>query len=143
MRNIQPHRFSTLIEPPNKTPTSKPFFLPIPHRTIPEPRGQDLDFICVAHRHVINSHWEKLLPLSTSLTPFRLKHLLLALRNDLVSSLKLSNWVLTHNPKFHTLAKHRLFKTTEKFLTQTLSSHPLRIVVVLLPSLQLFLPSRL
>ncbi|KRH44246.2 hypothetical protein GLYMA_08G199100v4 [Glycine max] len=134
MRNIQPHRFSTLIEPPNKTPTSKPFFLPIPHRTIPEPRGQDLDFICVAHRHVINSHWEKLLPLSTSLTPFRLKHLLLALQNDHVSSLKLSTWVLKHNPSshtldthsilLHTLSKHRQFKTTQKFLTQTLSSHP-------------------
>ncbi|KAG5000729.1 hypothetical protein JHK87_021801 [Glycine soja] len=134
MRNIQPHRFSTLIEPPNKTPTSKPFFLPIPHRTIPEPRAQDLDFICVAHRHVINSHWEKLLPLSTSLTPFRLKHLLLALQNDHVSSLKLSTWVLKHNPSshtldthsilLHTLSKHRQFKTTQKFLTQTLSSHP-------------------
>ncbi|KAL9304407.1 hypothetical protein ACSQ67_021670 [Phaseolus vulgaris] len=108
--------------------------LPIPHRTLPEPRGQDLDFITVAHSHVINSHWEKLHPLCPVLTPFRLKHLLLNLQNDHVLSLKLSQWLLHHHPSthtletlsflLHTLAKHRQFKTIQTILTKILSSNP-------------------
>ncbi|TKY64418.1 Pentatricopeptide repeat-containing protein mitochondrial [Spatholobus suberectus] len=137
MRSIGRRQFSTLVEPPHKTASTKPFVgptpLPIPHRTIPEARGQDLDFITVARSHVIHSRWDKLHPLSTSLTPFRLKHLLLALQNDPVLSLHLSTWVLHHTPSshtldsrailLHTLAKHRRFKTTQTLLAQILSSH--------------------
>ncbi|KAK7386182.1 hypothetical protein VNO78_26218 [Psophocarpus tetragonolobus] len=132
MRSIQACRFSTVVEATNKTLGRPP--IPIPHRTIPEAQGQDLDFITVALRHVINSHWDKLHPLSPFLTPFRLKHLLLTLQNDHVSSLKLSNWVLKHNSSshtldsfsilLHTLAKHCQFKSTQSILTQILSSHP-------------------
>ncbi|XP_047159292.1 pentatricopeptide repeat-containing protein At4g26680, mitochondrial isoform X2 [Vigna umbellata] len=134
MRNIEVRRFCTLItEATHRTPTTKPF-LPIPHRTLPEPRGQDLDFITVAHSHVVNSHWEKLHPLCPVLTPFRLKHLFLNLQNDHVLSLKLSQWLLQHHPSMHTLetlsfllhtlATHRQFKTIQTILTKILSSHP-------------------
>jgi hypothetical protein len=64
--------------------------IPIPHRTIHEPSGQDLDFINVAHSHLIHSDWNKLSSLSTGLTTLRVKHILLKIQKDHVLSLEFS-----------------------------------------------------
>ncbi|CAN1839562.1 Pentatricopeptide repeat-containing protein At4g26680, mitochondrial [Linum perenne] len=82
--------------------------LPIPHRSIPHPRGQDLDFVNVAHSHLIHSDWPKLTPLSPHLTPFRVKHVQLKIQRDYVLSLEFFNWVKTHNPAAHTLETHSI-----------------------------------
>lgn len=65
--------------------------LPIPHRTIPEPKGQDLDFVNVANSHLIHSDWAKLNSLSNGLTGFRVKHILLKIKQDYVLSLEFFN----------------------------------------------------
>ncbi|XP_004510327.1 uncharacterized protein [Cicer arietinum] len=101
-RIIRFHQFSTI----SIQTFPKKHYLPIPHQTIPQPKGQDLDFINVFHSNIIHSQWEKLNPLSNSLTPFRIKHILLKLQNDHVLSLKFFNWVNTHNPNSHTLQTH-------------------------------------
>ncbi|KAF5743770.1 hypothetical protein HS088_TW08G00357 [Tripterygium wilfordii] len=100
--------------------------IPVPHRTIPEPRGQDLDFVNVAHSHLIHSDWEKLNALSTHLTPFRVKHMLLKVQKDYVLSLEFFNWIKTQNPCsltldtysmiMHILTKYRKFKSAESIL---------------------------
>ncbi|KAJ1390941.1 Tetratricopeptide-like helical domain superfamily [Sesbania bispinosa] len=133
-RSIRLRQFSTLIESHLKKPSTRTFLrssLPIPHRTIPQPKEQDLDFVNVAHSHLIHSHWDKLKPLSTSLTPFRIKHILLKLNNNDVLSLEFFNWVHKHNPSYHTLETHsillhtltknRKFKTTQSILRRILT----------------------
>ncbi|KAJ4835048.1 hypothetical protein Tsubulata_012843 [Turnera subulata] len=111
--------------------------IPIPHRTIPEPRGQDLDFVNVAHSHLIHSDWDKLNPLSTHLTPFRVKHVLLKIQKDHVLSLEFFNWVETQNPNSHTLETHsiilhiltknRKFKPAESVLRCVLVSRSIEL----------------
>ncbi|XP_028797371.1 pentatricopeptide repeat-containing protein At4g26680, mitochondrial-like [Neltuma alba] len=94
MKKISFRQFSALIDPsagnrvsiessiPHKPNirVSSPF--PIPHRTIPEPKGQDLDFVNVAHSHLIHSDGAKLNLLSSGLTGFRVKHVLLKIQRD-------------------------------------------------------------
>ncbi|XP_022140267.1 pentatricopeptide repeat-containing protein At4g26680, mitochondrial isoform X2 [Momordica charantia] len=105
---------------------------PIPHRSIPEPRGQDLDVVNVVHSHLIHSDWTKLDCLSLGLTAFRVKHILLKIQKDYVISLEFFNWVATQNPSSHTLethciilhilAKHRKFKSAESILRSMIES---------------------
>ncbi|KAK8504184.1 hypothetical protein V6N13_062543 [Hibiscus sabdariffa] len=100
--------------------------IPIPLRTIAEPRGQDLDFVNVAHSHLIHSDWDKLNALSTHFTPFRVKHVLLKIQKDHVLSLDFFNWVKTQNPTslslethsmiLHILTKNHKFKSAESVL---------------------------
>lgn len=80
--------FSTLLNGAAKTPNYMRSWnpIPVPHRTIPEPRGQDLDFVNVAHSHLINSDWAKLNSMSTGLTPYRMKHIMLKIKKDHVLS---------------------------------------------------------
>ncbi|KAJ8748592.1 hypothetical protein K2173_007582 [Erythroxylum novogranatense] len=135
-------RFSTLIASDSKQSiSSNPKFplnlgrrnrnvIPIPHRTIPHLKGQDLDFVNVAYSHVIHSDWNKLHLLATHLTPCRVKHVLLKIRKDYVLSLEFFNWVKTLNPNFHTLESHsiilhiltknRKFKSAESILRSLL-----------------------
>ncbi|WJX92013.1 hypothetical protein P8452_73713 [Trifolium repens] len=138
-RNIRFHQFSTTPIPIQSHKKAQTFpkphslYLPIPHRTIPQPKGQDLDFINVFHSHLIHSQWEKLTPLSKTLTPFRIQHILLKLQNDDVLSLKFFNWVHTHNPNSHTLQTHsfllhiltknRNFKTAESIFSKIITTH--------------------
>lgn len=106
--------------------------IPIPHRSIPEPRGQDLDFVNVVHSHLIHSDWTKLDCLSLGLTAFRVKHILLKIQKDYVLSLEFFNWVATQNPSSHTLdthciilhilSKHRKFKSAESILRSMIES---------------------
>ncbi|XP_075643853.1 uncharacterized protein LOC142615054 [Castanea sativa] len=106
--------------------------VPIPHRTIPEPRGQDLDFINVAHSHLIHSDWSKLSSLSTGLTPLRVKHILLKIQKDHVLSLEFFKWagiqkpcshnLETHSIILHILTKNRKFKSAESILRKILVS---------------------
>ncbi|KAF2317289.1 hypothetical protein GH714_019397 [Hevea brasiliensis] len=134
--------FSTLADSVSIKPTSaKPQFhgnlirrnwnpIPIPNRTLPEPKGQDLDFINVAHSHLIHTDWDKLNSLSTNFTPFRVKHILLRIQKDHVLSLEFFNWVKTQNPNshtlethsmiLHTLTKNRKFKSAELILKSVL-----------------------
>ncbi|THG20603.1 hypothetical protein TEA_028582 [Camellia sinensis var. sinensis] len=131
-------RFSTLIDPRNQNPNSTQFTIsgkferrnrnsiPVPHRTIPEPLGQDLDYVNVAHSHLVHSDWVKLDRLSSSLTPLRVKHILLKIQKDHVLSLEFFNWVEAQNPSFltldshsiilHILTKNRKFKSAESIL---------------------------
>ncbi|KAL3840653.1 hypothetical protein ACJIZ3_025244 [Penstemon smallii] len=98
----------------------------LPHRTIVPPKGQDLDFINVAHSHLINSEWDKLNNLASSLTPFRIKHILLKTQKDYVISLEFYKWVELKNSEFntldvnciilHILTKNRKFKSAESIL---------------------------
>ncbi|KAL6140282.1 hypothetical protein ACLB2K_058582 [Fragaria x ananassa] len=104
--------------------------IPIPHRTIPEPKGQDLDFVNVVNSHLIHSDWAKLNSLANGLTAFRVKHVLLKVQKDYVVSLEFFNWVGTHKPTSHTLethsmilhilTKHRKFKSAESILRKIL-----------------------
>ncbi|XP_022985795.1 pentatricopeptide repeat-containing protein At4g26680, mitochondrial [Cucurbita maxima] len=144
MRVLRFRRFSTLLSSVARTSASvnpnldvtlrnrKWNPIPIPHRSIPEPRGQDLDFVNVVHSHLIHSDWTKLDCLSSGLTAFRVKHILLKSRKDYVLSLEFFNWVTTQNPSSHTLethciilhilAKHRKFKSAESILRSIIDS---------------------
>ncbi|KAJ4751277.1 Pentatricopeptide repeat-containing protein [Rhynchospora pubera] len=120
-------RLSTSSSP---STSSIPASLPVPHRTIPSPRGQDLDFITVFHSHLINSCWPQLLPLAPSLTPFRLLHLFLLLRPDPTLSLSFYNWAHLHHPSsislpalsvlLHTLSQSRRLKSAHSLLSSSL-----------------------
>ncbi|KAL1293043.1 hypothetical protein HN51_053618 [Arachis hypogaea] len=118
-------------KPSKRIPNNSSFFIPIPHQTIPQAKGQDLDFINVSHSHIIHSQWENLQPFSHPLTPFRVKHILLKLKNDAVLSLKFSNWVQNQNPSchslethailLHTLAKNRNFRAIQTLLKRIIA----------------------
>ncbi|CAM8992195.1 unnamed protein product [Rhodiola kirilowii] len=119
--------------------------LPIPNRTILEPKGQDLDFINVAHSHLLHSDWEKLESLSSGLTHFRVQHILLKIHKDYVLSLEFFNWVSTKNPNFlsldthsailHILTKHRKFKSAEAIIRRLLNSGNVDLLPKLFDSL--------
>ncbi|KAL6987020.1 hypothetical protein U1Q18_012779 [Sarracenia purpurea var. burkii] len=104
--------------------------IPLPHKTILEPRGQDLDYVNVAHSHLVHSDWAKLDRLASGLTPFRAKHILLKVQEDYVLSLEFFNWVEVQKPGFHTLAVHSIilhnltknckFKSAESILMKIL-----------------------
>ncbi|KAJ8444278.1 hypothetical protein Cgig2_029691 [Carnegiea gigantea] len=106
--------------------------LPIPHGTIPEPKGQDLDFVNVAYSHLMHSDWGKLEGLSSGLTPFRFKHVLLKIKKDYVLSYEFYKWAQLTQPTLHTLethsmivhilTRHRKFKSAESILKNILSS---------------------
>ncbi|XVF21142.1 hypothetical protein REPUB_Repub12eG0065000 [Reevesia pubescens] len=149
MNNFPSRQFSTLFDYVKVKPTSlKPFIdgnskrrnwnpIPIPFRTIPEPRGQDLDFVSVAYSHLVHSDWAKLNALSTHLTPFRVKHILLKIQNDHVLSLEFFNWVKTQNPTSHSLETHSMilhiltknqkFKSAESVLRSIIVSGSLEL----------------
>ncbi|AES81262.1 putative tetratricopeptide-like helical domain-containing protein [Medicago truncatula] len=130
-KTIRFHQFST-TSIQSHTKTHSPY-LPIPHRTLPQPKGQDLDFINIFHSHFIHSQWEKLTPFSKTLTPFKIQHILLKLQNDAVLSLKFFNWVQTHNPNSHTLhthsfllhilTKNRNFKTAQSIFSKIITTN--------------------
>ncbi|CAI0383525.1 unnamed protein product [Linum tenue] len=118
-------RFSTV--PPADYAGNRKNLIPIPHRSIPEARGQDLDFVNVAHSHIIHSDWGKLeLSPPAHFTPFRITHVLLKIQRDHVLSLEFFNWVKTHSPDsltvethsiiLHILTKNRKFKSAESIL---------------------------
>lgn len=135
-------RLSTLIDTTPQTPftSSTQTYLksrywnpiPLPHRTIPEPKAQDLDFVNVAYSHLMHSDWPKLDKLASGLTLFRVKHILLKLRNDHLLSFKFFKWFGLKNPSFrnleihsmilHILTKHRKFKSAESILREILVS---------------------
>ncbi|XP_065873382.1 pentatricopeptide repeat-containing protein At4g26680, mitochondrial [Euphorbia lathyris] len=130
MRSFLFRRFSTGI----KTLTSsQPIFgnrnwnpIPIPSRTLSEPKAQDLDFVNVTHSHLIHSDWDKLNSLSAHFTPFRLKHVLLKIQKDHVLSLEFFNFVQSQNPNsltletlsiiLHILTKNQKFKSADFIL---------------------------
>ncbi|CAL1356221.1 unnamed protein product [Linum trigynum] len=118
-------RFSTV--PPADYAGNRKNLIPIPHRSIPEARGQDLDFVNVAHSHIIHSDWGKLeLSPPAHFTPFRITHVLLKIQRDHVLSLEFFDWVKTHSPDsltvethsiiLHILTKNRKFKSAESIL---------------------------
>ncbi|KAK4363162.1 hypothetical protein RND71_018403 [Anisodus tanguticus] len=106
--------------------------IPLPHRTISEPKGQDLDFINIAHSHLVHSDWTKLDNLASSLTPFRVKHILLKIQKDYVLSLGFFKWVEVKSPNsntlennsivLHVLTKNKKFKSAEFILRKLLES---------------------
>ncbi|XWS31073.1 hypothetical protein CRYUN_Cryun23aG0046000 [Craigia yunnanensis] len=148
MNNFSSRQFSTLFDAVKVKPSSlKPFIdgnskrrnwnpIPIPFRT-PELRGQDLDFVNVAHSHLIHSDWNKLNALSTYLTPLRVKHILLKIQKDHVLSLEFFNWVKTQSPTSHSLETHSMilhiltknqkFKSAESVLRSIIVSGSLEL----------------
>ncbi|CAN8273830.1 unnamed protein product [Cochlearia groenlandica] len=104
--------------------------IPVPHRSNPEPKGQDLDFVNVAYSHLIQSDWDKLEKLYNHLDSFRVKNILLKIHKDYVLSLEFFNWAKTRKPCWHsleahaivlhTLTKHRKFKSAETVLRDLL-----------------------
>ncbi|RVW37502.1 Pentatricopeptide repeat-containing protein, mitochondrial [Vitis vinifera] len=142
--------FSTLLNGAAKTPNYMRSWnpIPVPHRTIPEPRGQDLDFVNVAHSHLINSDWAKLNSMSTGLTPYRMKHIMLKIKKDHVLSFEFFNWVKAQNPNcqtletysiiLHILTKNHKFKSAESVLKGILGSgsidHPSKLFEAILYS---------
>lgn len=142
MNFLQFRRMSTLIDSTLKTPSSSKDNIagnlkrrnwnpiPLPHRTMPEPRGQDLDYVNVAHSHLVHSDWAKLDKLASGLTQFRIKHILLKVQKDYVLSLEFFKWVELQNRSLHTLethsmiihilTKHWKFKSAESILKQIL-----------------------
>lgn len=124
--NQTPFASSTQIFTKNKNfnPT------PLPHRTLPDPKAQDLDFVNVAYSHLVHSDWPKLDKLASGLSLFRVKHILLKLRNDHFLSLKFFKWFGVKIPSLHNLetlsmilhilSKHRKFKSAEGVLREVL-----------------------
>ncbi|KAK4793019.1 hypothetical protein SAY86_023454 [Trapa natans] len=104
--------------------------IPVPYRAIAEPTGQDLDFVNVAHSHLIHSDWDKLDKLSAHLTPFRVKHILLKIQKDYVLSLEFFDWAELRRPNIntletqsiilHILTKNRKFRSAESILKSML-----------------------
>ncbi|WRX08244.1 Pentatricopeptide repeat - like 10 [Theobroma cacao] len=153
MNNHFPGRqFSTLLDSVKLKPFNDGisrrrnwYPIPIPFRTIPEPRGQDLDFVNVAHSHLIHSDWDKLNALSTHLTPFRVKHILLRIQKDHVLSLEFFNWVQTQNPTSHSLetrsmilhilTRNQKFKSAESVLRTIIASGSLELPAKLFDSI--------
>ncbi|XP_010438712.1 PREDICTED: pentatricopeptide repeat-containing protein At4g26680, mitochondrial-like [Camelina sativa] len=128
------YRFSSFAGSENTTKLSKPLgaanIIHVPHRRNPEPKGQDLDFVNVAHSHLIQSDWDKLNKLSDHLDSFRVKNILLKIQKDYLLSLEFFNWAKTQNPSshslethaivLHTLTKNRKFKSAESILRDVL-----------------------
>ncbi|CAK9180393.1 unnamed protein product [Ilex paraguariensis] len=138
MNFMQFRRISTLLDSAAKTPNFgnsnrrnwNP--IPLPHGTLLQPQGQDLDFVNVAHSHLVHSDWAKLHKLALGLTPFRVKHILLRIQRDYVLSLEFFKWVELQNPSSHTLVTHSMiihiltkhckFKSAESILRKLLES---------------------
>ncbi|XP_073152395.1 uncharacterized protein [Henckelia pumila] len=135
-------RYSTFLDSTIKTHLknpAEPFLvptgcksnhLPLPYRLLPAAKGQDSDFVNVAYSHLIHSEWDKLSKLSSGLTPFRIKHILLKTRKDHVLSLEFFKWVElqsselntldVHSVVLHSLTKLLKFKTAESILSKLL-----------------------
>lgn len=106
--------------------------IPMPHGTIPEPKGQDLDYVNVTHSHLVHSDWSKLEKLASGLTPFRVKHILLKTQKDYVLSLDFFKWIElkspssitlhTHSIVLHILTKNRKFKSAETIFRRIIES---------------------
>ncbi|XP_006843235.2 pentatricopeptide repeat-containing protein At4g26680, mitochondrial [Amborella trichopoda] len=106
----------------------RPF--PLPHRTMPEPKGQDLDFINFVHSHLIHLEWPKLNSLAHGLTPFRVNHILVKTQKDHVLSLEFFTWAQQTNPNsqtlethsiiLHILTKSRKFRSAEALLKKSI-----------------------
>ncbi|XP_023745245.1 uncharacterized protein LOC111893416 [Lactuca sativa] len=106
--------------------------IPIPYRTILEPKGQDLDYINIVHSHLLHSDWAKLDKLLTKSNSLRVKHILLKLQSDYVISLKFFKWIELHNPSLltletnsiilHILTKNRKFVSAESILKKIIGS---------------------
>ncbi|KAI3786399.1 hypothetical protein L1987_40045 [Smallanthus sonchifolius] len=123
-----------LMKNPNSSVlrTNKWIPIPIPHRSIQEPRGQDLDYVNVAHSHLLHSDWAKLDKLLPNFDSFRVKHILLKLQNNYSISLKFFKLVELHNPNLltletnsiiiHILTKNRKFVSAESVLKKIISS---------------------
>ncbi|KAK3012245.1 hypothetical protein RJ639_011232 [Escallonia herrerae] len=138
MNSFQFRRISTLLDSAKKPPNSSQSkstrrnwdSIPLPHRTLAEPRGQDLDYVNVAHSHLVHSDWTKLDKLVVGLTPFRIKHILLKVQKDYVISYEFFKWVQLKNPSsltlethsiiVHVLTKNHKFKSTEAILRKIL-----------------------
>jgi hypothetical protein len=123
MNNSSPfRRFSTLLNSLAQTHTSvKPTIpgnfggrkwkpIPIPHRTVPEPRGQELDFINVAHSHLIHSDWTKLSSFSLEFFNW------VGIQKPSCHSLEIYSMIL------HILTNNRKFKSAESILRRILVS---------------------
>ncbi|KAG9444199.1 hypothetical protein H6P81_015539 [Aristolochia fimbriata] len=116
--------------PSNLLRRGKTGHLPLPHCTLTDPKGQDLDFINVAHSHLVHTDWAKLNTLSSGLSPFRIKHILLKIQRDPVLSLEFFDWVERQKPNLSTLGIHAIilhiltkgkrFKTAESLLKRNL-----------------------
>ncbi|KAL4555373.1 hypothetical protein LXL04_037991 [Taraxacum kok-saghyz] len=137
MNFMQARRISTLFDSAMKNRSSSVFRgkwnpIPIPHRTIHEPKGQDLDYVNVAHSHLLHSDWAKLDKLLTKFDSFRVKHILLKLQNDYTLSLKFFKWVELQRPNLltletnsiilHILTKNRKFVSAESVLKKIVGS---------------------
>lgn len=104
--------------------------IPVPHRSIPEPKGQDLDYVNVAYSHLVHSDWSKLEKLASNLKPFRVTHILLKTQKDFVLSLEFFKWVQLQSPSsitldiqsiiVHILTKYRKFKSAERILRKVI-----------------------
>ncbi|CAH1436084.1 unnamed protein product [Lactuca virosa] len=95
--------FAAMKNPNSTLLRSKWSPIPIPYRTILEPKGQDIDYINIAHSHLLHSDWAKLDKILTKSNSLRVKHILLKLQNDYVISLKLFKRIELHNPSLLTL----------------------------------------
>ncbi|KAJ0798117.1 putative tetratricopeptide-like helical domain superfamily [Helianthus annuus] len=136
MNLLQTRKLSTLLHPTIKNPNSPVFrttkWTPIPHRSLLEPKGQDLDYINVAHSHLLHSDWSKLDTLLPKLDPFRVKHILLKIQNDYSISLEFFKWVELKNPNLltletnciiiHILTKNRKFVSAESVFNKIFKS---------------------
>ncbi|KAI0516445.1 hypothetical protein KFK09_009120 [Dendrobium nobile] len=136
MKSLCFRRFSTQVDLIKKQIDFNVRFhspaVPIPHRSIPDLRGHDLDFVSIVHSHLIHSDWSKLSTFAIGLNTFRIKHILLKIQKDPVLSLEFYDWALIHNPNSQTLESHsiilhiltkaRRFRVAESILRKVLMS---------------------
>ncbi|XP_020574513.1 pentatricopeptide repeat-containing protein At4g26680, mitochondrial [Phalaenopsis equestris] len=136
MKNLRFRRFSAQVDSINKQIDSKvrvhSRIFPVPHRSIPDLRGHDLDFVSIIHSHLIHGDWSKLISFAHGLNPFRIKRILLKIQKDPVLSLEFYDWAFIHNPNsqtlethaiiLHILAKFRRFRAAESIFRKTILS---------------------
>ncbi|KAK1431078.1 hypothetical protein QVD17_14295 [Tagetes erecta] len=106
--------------------------IPIPHRSLQQPRGEDLDYVNVAHSHLLHSDWPQLDKLSPNFNSFRVNHILLNLQKDYSLSLNFYKWIQLRNPSLltlettsiilHILTNNRKFVSAESVLKNIISS---------------------
>ncbi|MQM22736.1 hypothetical protein Taro_055793 [Colocasia esculenta] len=115
MSRLLRRQFCTSPGIPEQNPTATPSLvrrplgpLPLPHRSVPDPAGQDLDVVTLAHSHLVRGEWPRLDALASGLTPFRVKHVLLRVRRDPVLSLEFFDWAHLLNPGLITMENHAI-----------------------------------
>lgn len=137
--NFNQIRYLSTLLNPNSPVFKNPKFtpIPIPFKTLNQPKGQDLDYINIAHSHLLHSDWSKLQKLNPNFDSFKVNHILLKLQTNYSVSLKFFNFINTDNPNLitleaisiilHILTKNRKFVSAESVLKKIVVCNDMKV----------------